>query len=144
MPFAEDDAIRLRVKSILLSVPELGFADSITLSIIEKRRGRVAGEIALRIGESKPLYYLGHIGYHVDLPYRGQHFAMRACALSCPFLRKAGMRYAVITTDEDNHPSIRTCERLGCRFESTVDVPLWCVNEFHISRRKRRYIFDLA
>ena len=48
-----------------------------------------------------------------------------------------------ITTDVDNHPSIKTCERLGCVLESTVDVPGWCRAEFSISHRKRRYIYEI-
>ena len=43
----------------------------------------------------------------------------------------------MITTDEDNLPSILTCERLGCTLECSVDVPLWCRQEFSISERKR-------
>ncbi len=53
------------------------------------------------------------------------------------------MRSFVITTDEENHPSILTCERLGCMLESTVDVPLWCRQEFAISERKRRYVYRI-
>jgi len=144
LSFAQDDAIRLRVKCIQLAVVQIGLADSLTFSIIEKSSGRIAGEIALRIGEAPCLDYLGHIGYHIDPSYRGRHFAMRACALCRSFLKEVGMHSAVITTDEDNLPSIRTCEGLGCRFECTVDVPSWCVDEFQISNRKRRYIFDTA
>ena len=59
-------------------------------------------------------------------------------------LSELGMRSFVITTDEDNLPSIRTCERLGCTLECTVDVPLWCRQEFSISARKRRYVYEPA
>ena len=138
--FAEDEAICLRVRVVYPAVASLGHASCVSLDIIDKASGNVAGEIALRIGEHRALFYLGHIGYHVDPPYRGQHFARRACELCCPFLYDVGMKTVVITTDEDNLPSIYTCERLGCQLESTVDVPDWCVEEFQISRRKRRYI----
>jgi RimJ/RimL family protein N-acetyltransferase len=50
----------------------------------------------------------------------------------------------VITTDDDNYPSIRTCEKLGCRLEGTVDVPVPIQKEFEISARKRRYIWFLS
>ena len=138
--FPEDDAIFLMVKGIYVSVQDLEYADCIVLHIVEKTRGQIAGEISLRLGESPAMFYLGHIGYHVDAPYRGNHFAARACALSRPFLLECGLQSVVITTDDDNMPSIRTCERLGCEWESTVDVPEWCIRQFQISTRKRRYI----
>ena len=54
------------------------------------------------------------------------------------------MRSFVITTDTDNQPSIKTCERLGCVLESTVSVPKWCQREFAISAIKRRYVYELV
>ena len=79
--------------------------------------------------------YLGHIGYHVDPPFRGHGAALRACRLCVSVLADLGMRTFVITTDEDNLPSILTCERLGCTLECSVDVPLWCRQEFSIISR---------
>ena len=107
-------------------------------------RAETAGEIALRVGEDASLFYLGHIGYHVDPPFRGHGAALRACRLCVPVFSELGMRTFVITTDEDNLPSIRTCEKLGCILESTVNVPLWCRQEFSISARKRRYVYEPA
>ena len=74
----------------------------------------------LRVGEDESLFYLGHIGYHVDPPFRGHSAALHACRLCVPVFHELGMRTFVITTDEDNLPSILTCERLGCILESTV------------------------
>ena len=39
------------------------------------------GQISYRTGESRAVYYYGHIGYHIDPPYRGHHYAYRACRL---------------------------------------------------------------
>ena len=110
--------------------------------IVDIATRRIAGEIALRIGEGESLYYLGHIGYHIDPPYRGRRGALRACKMCLPLLKEMGMLSFVITTDDDNYPSIKTCELLGCELESTVDVPAWCQLEFSISNRKRRYIYE--
>ena len=137
----EDDAILLMIKGIYTHVGELEYADCIVLHIVEKNSGSIAGEISLRLGESPAMFYLGHIGYHVDVPYRGNHFAQRACVLCRPFLLECGMQSAVITTDDDNIASIRTCEGLGCEWESAVAVPMWCIDKFQISTKKRRYIF---
>lgn len=135
-----DDAICLRPREYAAHVEELSGAKSLVFDIVMEEH--TAGEIALRIGDDEALFYLGHIGYHVDPPYRGNHAALRACRLCLPVLAELGMRSFVVTTDEDNYPSILTCERLGCALESTVDVPLWCRQEFGISARKRRYVFE--
>ncbi|MCX7938452.1 MAG: hypothetical protein N2545_03325, partial [Thermoflexales bacterium] len=52
----------------------------------------IAGEISLRIGSSPNLVvYYGHIGYHVEPPYRGRRFAARSCRLLLPLARAHGM-----------------------------------------------------
>lgn len=101
------------------------------------------GRISLRVGESPCIYYFGHIGYHVDPPYRGHHFARRACRLLIPLMRREGKRSVVITTDPDNMPSRRTCEGLGCELERIVDVPEEIRRRWEISAVKCRYIWRL-
>lgn len=103
----------------------------------------IAGEIALRIGDSAELFYLGHIGYHIDPPFRGHSFAAKACMLCKPMLSAFGMQSVVITTDPDNLPSIRTCEKLGCELESTVKVPSQVMYRLEISAVKDRFIWLL-
>lgn len=118
-------------------------AKSMIFKVIDVRSRREAGELALRIGESPCMFYLGHIGYHIDPPYRGRNGAYQACRLAEPLLRDMGLRTLVITTDDDNLPSIRTCEKLGCELECTVDVPVAIQREYEISFRKRRYIWKI-
>lgn len=124
-------------------VSQIDGAYSMVFDIVDRNTKRTAGEIALRIGEGESLFYLGHIGYHMDPPFQGRHGALRACRMVIPLLHEMGMRSFVITTDEDNIPSIRTCEKLGCVLESTVDVPNWCRVEFCLSHRKRRYVYEI-
>ncbi len=138
----EDEVIALVPREYSAHVSRLGGAKSMVMDIIDRENGRAAGEIALRIGDSDSLYYLGHIGYHIDPPYRGKHMALRACRLSTEIFKSFGMRSIVITTDTDNIPSIKTCLRLGCALESTVYVPAWCQTEFMISAVKRRYVYE--
>lgn len=137
-----DDLIGLRPREYYGCLLQLGGAKELDFDIIDLDTLKKAGEIALRVGDDESLFYLGHIGYHVDPPFQGRHDALRACQLCLPIFWEMKMRSLVITTDEDNIPSIRTCERLGCILESTVDVPLWCREEFGISARKRRYILE--
>lgn len=138
-----DDVFLLRPRQYLHRVAQLDGACCMTFDIVARESCQIAGEIALRFGEGESLYYLGHIGYHIDPPFRGRHGALRACRLCIPLFRSMGMHSLVITTDIDNLPSIRTCEKLGCVLESTVEVPGWCRSEFSLSQQKRRYVCEI-
>ena len=122
---------------------EMGFGEVYDYIIAPHGVRREAGRISLRMGESECVYYFGHIGYHVDPPYRGHRYAQRACALLEPMLVAAGKRSVVITTDPDNIPSRKTCEGLGCVLENTVPVPPHIYTRWEISREKCRYVWRL-
>jgi len=138
-----DEEIALRPRELYGYSRHIHSDYTFVFDILKGVGGPVAGEIALRIGDSPEQFYLGHVGYHVDEPYRGHGYALRACRLTAPFLQSFGMRTAVITTDTDNRPSIRTCENLGCVLESTVAVPPQMADKLEISRMKRRFIWTL-
>jgi tagatose 1,6-diphosphate aldolase len=84
----------------------------------------IAGGIALRIGSTMDVeMYIGHIGYNVYIPAQGNHYAERACRLLLPLAKAHGLTRIWITCNPDNHPSRRTCERLGCQLAEIVPVP---------------------
>ena len=117
--------------------PAMGFGrEQIWRITLHNSRGEI-GQISYRNGESRCIYYFGHIGYHIDEPYRGHHYARRACLLG-------GKNSAVITCDPDNGPSRQTCIRLGCLFEGETDVPEDLQKKYDISARKCRYIWHLS
>lgn len=122
---------------------DMGFGECYDYIIAPHGQSREAGRISLRLGESPCVYYFGHIGYHVDPPFRGQRFAQRACALLKPLMLERGKTSVVITTDPDNIPSRRTCEGLGCKMERIVPVPLEIRRRWEISAVKCRYIWRL-
>lgn len=122
---------------------DLGFGRVYDFIIAPHGKRREAGRISLRLGESAGVYYFGHIGYHVDPPYRGHGWAAKACALLEPLMILEGKSSVVITTDTDNWPSRRTCEKLGCTLERIVDVPLSLRRKYEISAVKCRYIWRL-
>lgn len=122
---------------------DMGFGECYDYIIAPHGVSREAGRISIRLGESPCVYYFGHIGYHVDPPYRGRHYARRACALLKPLMLKRGKTSVVITTDPDNIPSRRTCEGLGCALERIVDVPQEIRSRWEISAVKCRYIWRL-
>ena len=123
---------------------DMEFGVNYDFMIAPAGRRREAGRISVRLGESPCVYYFGHIGYHVDPPYRGQHFARRACSLLRPLMLRHGKTSVVITTDPDNWASRRTCEGLGCEMERTVNVPREIYSRWEISRVKCRYIWRLT
>lgn len=122
---------------------DMGFGECYDYIIAPHGQSREAGRISLRLGESPCVYYFGHIGYHVDPPYRGHRYAQRACALLAPLMRSRGKTSVVITTDPDNIPSRRTCEGLGCEMERIVNVPREIRSRWEISPVKCRYIWRL-
>ena len=123
---------------------DMGFGECYDYIIAPHGVNREAGRISLRLGESPCVYYFGHIGYHVDPPYRGNHYARRACALLKPLMLERGKTSVVITTDPDNIPSRRTCEGLGCELERIVAVPGSIRRRWEISAVKCRYIWRLG
>lgn len=122
---------------------DMGFGECYDYVITPHGERREAGQISLRLGESPCVYYFGHIGYHVDPPFRGHGWAQRACRLLVPLMRMRGKTSVVITTDPDNVPSRRTCEHLGCEMERIVDVPSSIRDRWEISEVKCRYVWRL-
>ncbi len=50
---------------------------------IYNHEGTKIGTCDLRIGHNEGLYYGGNIGYSIDAPFRGHHYAGKACLLLC-------------------------------------------------------------
>ncbi len=123
---------------------EMGFGRNYDYMLTLHGKYKEIGRISLRLGESPCVYYFGHIGYHVDPPYRGHHYAERACRLLAPLIALHGKHSVVITTDPDNLASRRTCERLGCALERVTNVPLDMQRRWELSREKCRYIWRIA
>lgn len=124
--------------------PELGFGrEQIWRISLHKHRGEI-GQISYRDGESRCVYYYGHIGYHVDPPFRGHHYARRACLLLRNEILRSGKSSAVITCDPDNQPSRKTCVGLHCLWEGIVPVPEDIYRKYEISSEKCRYIWHIT
>ena len=122
---------------------EMGFGHNYDYMITEHGKRYEIGRISLRVGESPCVYYFGHIGYHIDPPYRGHRYARRACLLLRPLIDLHGKESVVITCDPDNIPSRRTIEGLGCELERIVDVPERIQHRWEISALKCRYIWRI-
>lgn len=143
-PMTQDDLISLWPREYYPRMARLSGATVFVFDIVDQAAAKISGEIALRFGDSSELFYLGHVGYHIDPPYRGKNEALHACQLCAPMFLQMGMNSFTITTDTDNLPSIRTCEKLGCILECTVPVPEWCRSMFELSTQKRRYVYPFS
>lgn len=122
-PMFRDEEILMVLSPEDVRDPELGIEDGYTFDIFLRKPRRRIGYVSLRMGESPALYYLGHIGYRIDAPYRGHGYAARACRMLIPFMRQLNLRSVCITANPENVPSRKTCEKLGCRLEYIAPVP---------------------
>ena len=122
-PMFRDEEILMVLSPEDVRDPELGNEDGDTFDIFLRKPRRRIGYVSLRLGESPALYYLGHIGYRIDAPYRGHGYAARACRMLIPFMRQLNLKSVCITANPENTPSRKTCEKLGCTLESITPVP---------------------
>lgn len=85
--------------------------------------GNKMGVCDLRLGHNDLLYFGGNIGYRVEEPYRGHHYAAKACRLLFGLAKQHEMEYVVITCNPDNIASRKTCEYLGGTLLEICEVP---------------------
>jgi predicted acetyltransferase len=101
--------------------------------------GADVGHINFRVGDTEHvLFCAGHIGFEVGESFRGRRVAFQACCAIAPFVRSF-YETVTITSDPDNHASIRTIERLGASFVDEVAVPPHDAQYQRGSRSKKRY-----
>ena len=117
-----DDAIYLQLDRVGDAQPEKRWLPAYYFKIC-LLDGTSIGYCDLRIGHNDKTYIGGNIGYRIDEPFRGHHYAARACTLLFRQARKHRMAYVIITCDPTNHASARTCELAGGQYLETVPIP---------------------
>lgn len=85
--------------------------------------GTKIGYCDLRIGHNDKTYIGGNIGYGIDAPYRGHHYAAKACALLFNQAKKHNMNYLIITCVPTNTASSRTCQIADGEYVEIADIP---------------------
>ena len=101
--------------------------------------GTPIGKCDLRIGHNEKTYIGGNIGYGIDEPYRGHHFAAKACRLLFHQAKKHGLDYLIIACDPKNTASSRTCEIAGGKFIKIEAIPQ--DNEMYAKGKREAKIF---
>lgn len=81
------------------------------------------GVCDLRVGHNDKTYIGGNIGYGIDPPFRGRHYAAKACRLLFRQAKKHGMDHLFITCDPDNTASKKTCLAAGGAYMGTALIP---------------------
>ena len=110
-------------------------------------QGKDVGMVNLRIGcglESEVRE--GHISYTVYPPFRGRHYAERACRLLLPLAKAHGMEELWITCHPENLASRRTCERLGADLVEILVRPKPQTSDMAVEgdEERCRYRIDLG
>ncbi len=138
-----DDSLELHLRRRQPAVPAKSYVPAYVFQMRHPETKQVMGGISLRVGNTEPIFYGGHIGYRVEPSFRGQRFAARSCRLLLPLARRHGLNPVWITCNPENIASRRTCEILGARLVETVDVPEYSEIYLRGELRKCRYRIDL-
>ena len=120
--FLKSDEIQLILEMTVRANPEKDWLPAYHFAICNPE-GMKMGSCDLRIGHNESVYYGGNIGYRVDEPYRGHHYAGKACRLLFELARRHRMEYVIITCNPDNWASRKTCEYLGGELLEIVELP---------------------
>jgi predicted acetyltransferase len=132
--------VRLRLEMRTPAVPDRRILPACSFGIHRRADNQRVGSISFRLGpEDGAVAIIGHVGYGVDSPYRGNGYAAQACRALRPLLAEH-LAEAIITCDPDNTASARTIEHLGATYETTVEIDAGAIlNKAQGRIRKRRY-----
>lgn len=120
--FLQNDEIKLVLEKAVDGDDEKGWVPAYHFAICNLD-GTKMGVCDLRIGHNDNLYYGGNIGYRVDEPYRGHHYAGKACLLLFELAKRHELGYIIITCNPDNYASRRTCEYAGGELLEIAQLP---------------------
>lgn len=120
--FLQNDEIKLLLEKAVDGDDEKGWVPAYHFAICNLD-GTKMGVCDLRIGHNDNLYYGGNIGYRVDEPYRGHHYAGKACLLLFELAKRHELGYIIITCNPDNYASRRTCEYAGGELLEIAQLP---------------------
>lgn len=137
-----DGELKLVLRRKYKAEKSLGIQKTYVFDMVLCANNQLVGQCDLRVGdEGWYLYYLGHIGYSVYIPYRGHHYAAKACKLLYQVAKAEKMTKLIITCSPENIASYKTLTYLGAQYTATVDVPA----EHDLYRRGevRKCIFEV-
>ena len=116
------DEIWLQLERVALANSERNWVPAYIFAICDLA-GNKMGTCDLRLGHNDQLYFGGNIGYRVEEPYRGHHYAAKACRLLFQLAKQHEMGYVIITCNPDNVPSRKTLEHLNGELLEIAELP---------------------
>jgi len=120
--FLRDGEIMLKLDRTAPAQPEKNWLPAYYFHIC-LLDGTQVGNCDLRVGHNEKTYIGGNIGYGVEEPCRGHHYAAKACRLFFALAEKHGMDHVITTCVPENLPSAKTCQRCGGVFLETAAIP---------------------
>ena len=120
--FLHNEEIKLVLEKTVDGDDEKGWVPAYHFAICDLN-GIKMGVCDLRIGHNDKLYYGGNIGYRIDEPYRGHHYAGKACLLLFELARMHELGYVIITCNPNNYASRKTCEYVGGELLEIAELP---------------------
>lgn len=120
--FLKSDEIYLGLEKTVIGDPDKNWLPAYHFFICSPDGVRM-GVCDLRIGHNESVFYGGNIGYRVEPPFRGHHYAAKACELLFELARRHGLGYLYITCNPENAASRRTCELAGGRLSGVYELP---------------------
>src|SRR5690606_15380417 len=83
-------------------IKEKGYVPAYYFKIKRCENDTEIGQCDLRIGHNDNTKYGGNIGYEIYEPFRGNHYAAKACKLLFKLARKHHMKELIITCSPEN------------------------------------------
>ena len=123
LPMPSDGELALRVASISGADELTGHVPAYVFDMVRVCDGAVVGDICLRMGYVRNLYYGGNVGYTVLEEFRGHAYAEKAVQLLFSVARAHQMPYLIISCEQTNLASRKTLEHLNGTLLETVMPP---------------------
>ncbi|MBR1582623.1 MAG: GNAT family N-acetyltransferase [Spirochaetales bacterium] len=117
-----DDELKLVLRETKEAIPERKHVPAYCFDIA-LLDGTVVGNCSLKIWHTPVIWFAGNIGYEVYEPYRGHHYAAKACRLLYPLAIRHKLDYLIITCNVSNAASERSIQLAGGMFIAEQDVP---------------------
>ena len=96
----------------------------IVYNIYLQNSDTLIGAVELHLLMNDYMYYYGNVGYYIECPYRGHHYAYWACKVLFKIANEElALKNLIITCSPDNIASYKTLVKLGGELLETVDVP---------------------